>query len=130
MTSTAPDGRHVFTWHDQNVDELANVIASTIEVYAHNDGLVTLKDGKLIPLNLTDFHALVSQHICGVRVVNNGKGWVKEYTTFQFAHTPHPGPRTAAMGLARWEDSREPDAKILAEIYSSKILKLVPKVVS
>ena len=128
--TTAPDGRLVFTWYDNNVDELASVIASTIEIYNHNDALVTLNDGKLTPVNMSDFHELVSKHLCGVRVVANGGKYKREYFSYEFAPSPHPGPRTAAMGPQYWSDSKEPSMKDLSEIYGSKLLKLVPKVVS
>jgi hypothetical protein len=127
--STAPDGRKIFVWHGNNIDELTDVIASTIEIYNHNDGLVTLDQGKLAPVNMTDFKQLIDKHICGVRVVAHGNGgYKKEYFSYPFNPTPPPGPRTAAMGLQRWEDSKEPDNKVLSEIYRQKLLKLVPKV--
>jgi hypothetical protein len=126
--NTAPDGRRVFLWHGNNIDELTDVIASTIEIYNHNDGLVTLDQGKLAPVNMADFKQLIDQHICGVRVVAHGNGYKKEFFSYEFAPVPHPGPRTAAQGPQLWSDSKEPDMKVLAEIYGQKLLKLIPKV--
>jgi len=100
MTITAPDGRHVHIWHDNNIDELTAAIASTIEVYNHNGVLATLNGtGQLIPISMTDFKRLIDESVCGIRVVANGSGgYKKEYFTYRFPHIPHPGPPTAAQG--------------------------------
>ena len=49
MTSTAPDGRALFVWHDQNIDDLTAAIAANVEIFNHNGALVTLNQGKLAP---------------------------------------------------------------------------------
>jgi hypothetical protein len=74
------------------------------------------------------YGVLINKSVCGVRVTNSGNEYKKQYFSYAFAPTPHPGPRTAAMGPQRWADSKEPDAKVLAEIYGSKLLKLLPRV--
>lgn len=126
-TDAAPsdDRRVVFNWRGNlDIDRLADVIAENIEIYAHNEGLVTLdSNGKLKQISMTDFRELVSRHICGLRVTANGSGgYRREFFTYEFPLLPHPGPRTAEMGLQKWSDSKEPDNKVLTEIYSTKLL--------
>jgi hypothetical protein len=129
MTNTSTDKRVVFVWRGAgDADRLAETIAASIEIYAHNEGLVVLEGDKLKPVNMSDFHNLVSQHICGLRIVSHGNGYKRERFAYQFPAKPHPGPPTAATGPARWTDSTEPDMKVLSEIYGQKLLKLLPRV--
>src|SRR5262249_21262023 len=97
--TTAPDGRHVHIWHDNNIDELTAAIASNIELYNFNEALAVLDDSKLVPISLTGFHGLITKHICTVKITANGKGgYKKEFVPFAFPHIPHPGAPTAATG--------------------------------
>src|SRR5262249_21321567 len=125
MTDTDTDTRAVFVWRGaSDVDRLAETVAANIEIYAHNEGLVVLEGEKLKPIGMTEFLDLISQHICGLRIVSQGNGYKRERFTYSFPHRPHPGPPSAAMGLPRSEDIREPDMKVLAELYGQKVLKL------
>lgn len=101
----------------ENIDELADAIAATIELYNHGGRLTQLgAAGELVPVNMDRFRALLDKHLCSVRVVNGNGIWQRVYAPFGFAHGA--------------DTSREPDAKVLDAIYRSELLWRIPKVMA
>jgi hypothetical protein len=129
----APDGRLVHHWRgrdrQQDINALADAIASATELFNHNGTLVRLDGGELVPVNFADFRARVGQRICSLRLMRKGTQWRKEYYSFDFAPVPPSGPRTNAMGLQRTTTMTEPDDKVLRQIYTEELLWRLPRVI-
>jgi len=128
-----PDGRLVHHWQgrdrQQDINALADAIASAIELFNHNGTLVRLgDDGELVPVNFADFRVLIDQRICTLRLMRKGTKWRKEFYPFPFDPVPPSGPRTNAMGLQTATRSSGPDDKALREIFDA-LPALLPRVV-
>jgi hypothetical protein len=131
-----PIGRRVFHWCGQNKDAdiaaLTAAAAETIPGLCERSGSIAklTENGELEHVNLDRFRQLISQSLCGMRVVrgDNGTGWKREFYTFEFAPVPNPGPRTAAMGLQHAVRSDGPDDKVLREIFE-RLPTMLPRVI-
>src|SRR5262245_44096381 len=121
----ADDGRVIFHWRG-NTEELADVVAANVEIYNDGGNIVALDGtGALLSVNRAGLHARISEAICGVRLVKNGTGYQREYFSYQFAPTPHPGPPQPNQPV---KTNSEPNDKVLDDIYRSLLLTRLPKV--
>jgi hypothetical protein len=112
-----------------DINELADAIAATGELFNHDGSLVQLDvKGALVPIGRDALHRLIDQHIAAVRVVKNGTGWRKEYFTYSFAPRPRSGPPTMANPNPDAGAGREPDDKALDEIYRRELPWRLPRV--
>jgi hypothetical protein len=127
-------GRRIFHWcgHDRASDTnaMTAAVAETIPgLCCRGEQIARLnEDGSLDSINLPGLQELINQHLCSLRIVRNGTGYERQFFTFQFALTPNPGPRTAAMGLPTATRSDGPDAQVLREVYDQLPARL-PRVV-
>jgi hypothetical protein len=126
--------RRVHHWigKDRQADiaELINAITETIALFDHDGAIVRLDgDGQLVNINRNDLHALITEHICGLRVVKNGSGrYQRQYFSYQFATSgPRQQPRPEDFGKPEVV-SHEPDMLALDEIYRHRLLERLPKV--
>ena len=96
----------------------------------NDDGSIARLDGNggLGPVSLAALHALIDKHICGVRVVKRGTGWERKYYSYAFAPRPNRGPPTMANPHPDVGSEREPDDKVLEEIYRHALAWRLPKV--
>jgi hypothetical protein len=113
----------------EDTNELADAIAAAVELFNRDGALVRLNgDGELINVNLAGLRELIDESICGVRAVNRGTRWQREYFSYRFDPLQHPGPRCAEDGLQASENrSTGPDSKVLEQIYRVELLWPIPK---
>jgi hypothetical protein len=115
---------------DADIAALAAAVAETVPGLADRNGSIArlTEDGELIHVNLPMLRELISQSLCGMRIVPNGSKFQREFFTFEFAQTPNPGPRTAAMGLQKATRSDGPDDAVLRQVYDM-LPTLLPRVI-
>jgi hypothetical protein len=123
------NGRRVHVW--RNTDALADEIAAAVELFNQDNTLVQLdSSGQLSPVSLAGLRSLIDASICGVKVVNCGTRWQREFFTFAFNPRPRTPPPTQQSGLPTAQGpTTEPDAEVLREIYQHALLPRVPRVV-
>ena len=114
---------HHWSGTDRQVDiaVLAVAIAATGELFNHNGTLVQLRDGKLIPISRNELQELITRHVAAVRVVKRDGVWQREFYSYEFAQKPNFEPPTS---------EREPDDKVLDEIFRHELLGRIPQVKS
>ena len=129
------DGRMIFVWRGKDqltstdTTSLADAIAATGEFFNHNDRIVRLDgDGRLVPVLMADLPELIGRHICGVRVVMNNGAARKEYFAYEFPARQRPEPPRQEDWGKPPKLEREPDAKVLEQIYRHELLWRLPKV--
>ena len=117
---------HHWSGTDRQADiaVLAVAIAATGELFNHNGTLVQLRDGKLIPISRNELQELITRHVAAVRVVKRDGVWQREFYSYEFAQKPNFGPPTSAGS------EREPDDKVLDEIFRHELLGRIPQVKS
>jgi hypothetical protein len=126
--------RRVFHWVgvDRNADAaaLAAAVAETIPGLADRNGSIArlTEDGSLEYVTLAALRELIGKSLCGCRIVPNGSKFQREFFTFDFAQTPNPGPRTAAMGLQKATRSNGPDDAVLRQVYEA-LPTMLPRVI-
>ena len=133
----APDGRRIHHWvgreREEDIAALADAIALAVPGLCNYGGGITRLDpntGQLLGVNLADFRSLIGQHLCGERVVPNGAGWQREYYSYPFAPTPRPPQPTQQSGLPQKARTTGPDDKALHQLYTEKVVQLLPRVES
>jgi hypothetical protein len=129
-----PPAAHHWDGRDRkaDVDALADAIAASVEgLCNHDEQLVRLDgNGELVNVNMAAFRELIDKSICGIRVVNRGSGWQREYFTYEFAPRRRPDPMLAGRGPLPELRNTEPDSATLDQLYRSKLLRRIPKVES
>src|SRR5262245_28365707 len=88
------NGRRLHLWRGRDVKQdtaaLCDALAATTELFNDNGTLVRLDQGKLVPVNLAALRDFIAKHIAGVRLVNRGGTWQREFFTYAFAPRPRP----------------------------------------
>ncbi len=128
-----PDGRKIVHWsgvdRQRDINNLIDAVTAAGELFIDHGGrIVRPIEGDLAPVNLAALHTFIGKHVCGVRLVNPGPGYEREYFSYQFpqrSRLPQPTQENPNPSLG---PEREPDFSVLDEIYRQLLAPRLPRV--